>query len=188
MRALDVYAADGYYTYILARVVGENGVVYAQNPPPGSNVEDIRQMYSLADSLDERIEIANLRNVQHLREGFFDLSIAEASLDVVFLAQILHDFYNGDANYAAALLAHLTSLLKPGGIIVVIDHAGDAEQDNARLHRMQKAEALKVAEQAGLTLIGDSDILTNSADRHRRSVFDPMLGRNSDRFLLKFQK
>jgi len=175
MRVLDVYAADGYYTYILARIVGESGAVYAQNPPAGSNVEDIRQMYSLADSLDERISIAELKNVHHLREGIFDLSITEASLDVVFLVQILHDFYNGDANYAAALMTHLTSLLKPGGIVIVIDHAGDAEQDNARLHRMQKTEALEIAAQAGLTLIGDSAILTNTSDRHRRSVFDPML-------------
>jgi len=188
MQILDLYAADGYYTYILAKLVGSEGVVYAQNPPAGSNVEDIRQMYSLADALDARIQSASLHNVVHLREGFFDLSIAPNSLDRIFLVQILHDFYNGDPAYAAALLAHLFTLLKPGGSIAIIDHAGDPDQDNNRLHRMQKVDAVALAEQAGLTLISDSDLLGNTADRRRRPVFDPMLGRNTDRFLLQLQK
>lgn len=185
MKVLDLYAADGYYTYILSSAVGPAGTVYAQNPAAGSNLEDIRQMYSLADSLDLTIAKASLTNVQHLRQGFFDLEIAAGSLDGVMLVQILHDFYNGDADYAAALLAQLKTLLKPGGFIGIIDHAGDAGQDNARLHRMQKSQLMELAQRVGLTIDGDSDLLSNPADRHRRGVFDPMLGRNSDRFLVK---
>lgn len=187
MQVLDVYAADGYYSYILSKVVGAQGRIYAQNPAAGSNTEDIRQMYSLADALDERIEIASLKNIEHLRQDLFKLEIKPASLDAVMLVQILHDFYNGDPTYAAALLSQLKTLLKPGGIVAVIDHAGDANQDNARLHRMQKSQALELAETLGFELIGDSDLLTNPRDRHLRGVFDPMLGRNTDRFLLKFQ-
>ena len=191
MKVLDIYAADGYYSYILSHAVGDSGIVYAQNPATGSNVEDIRQMYSLADSLDETIARVPLENVTHLREGFFELSIEAASLDAIMLVQILHDFYNdSDDNggvYAVALLAQLKSLLKPGGIIGMIDHHGDPEADNERLHRMEKQEAIELAEGLGLVLTGDSELLRNSVDRRRRPVFDPMLGRNTDRFLLKLQ-
>jgi predicted methyltransferase len=188
MRVLDLYAADGYYTYLLSRLVGDSGQVYAQNPPAGSNVEDIRQMYSLADALDERIELADLTNVTHLRESFFELSIAPASLDLIMLVQILHDFYNTDPDYAAALLAQLLTYLKPDGLVAIIDHAGDAGQDNARLHRMSRQQALDLAARLNLRVVGDSDLLANPRDRRRRPVFDPMLGRNTDRFLLKLQK
>ena len=189
MKVLDIYAADGYYSYILSHAVGDTGIVYAQNPAMGSNVEDIRQMYSLADTLDDAINRIPLENVNHLREGFFELSIEPASLDAIMLVQILHDFHNDNNNsaYAAALLEHLKSLLKPGGIIGVIDHQGDSGQDNSRLHRMEKQQAIRLAEEAGLILVGDSELLANSRDRRRRPVFDPMLGRNTDRFLLKLQ-
>ncbi len=203
MKVLDIYAADGYYSYILSHAVGDSGIVYAQNPAMGSNVEDIRQMYSLADSLDETIARVPLENVIHLREGFFELSIEPASLDAIMLVLILHDFYNDNndsnqnGNYASALLAQLKSLLKPGGIIAIIDHHGDSgsastgfantDFDNKRLHRMEKQAAIDLVEDLGLVLIGDSELLRNSADRRRRSVFDPMLGRNTDRFLLKLQ-
>lgn len=187
MQVLDVYAADGYYSYILSKVVGDSGKVFAQNPAPGSDTEDIRQMYSLADALDARIESASLNNIEHLRQDLFALEIEPASLDAVMLVQILHDFYNGDPGFAAALLSQLRTLLKPGGIVAVIDHVGDENQDNQRMHRMQKSQLLDLAETLGLELIGDSDLLANPRDRHRRPVFDPMLGRNTDRFLLKFQ-
>ncbi len=188
MRVLDVYAADGYFTFILSQVVGADGTVFAQNPAPGSNVEDIRQMYSLADALDQRIEIAELSNVIHLRENFFDLSIEPESLDVILLAQILHDFSNSDPSYAANLLSHLQTLLKPGGTLAIIDHAGDAGQDNSRLHRMLQSQAEELAAHAGFKLQAASAILANAADRRRRPVFDPMLGRNTDQFLLRFTK
>ncbi|PCJ27258.1 MAG: hypothetical protein COA96_03485 [SAR86 cluster bacterium] len=188
MRVLDIYAADGYYSYILSKVVGSQGVVYAQNPAANSNIEDIRQMFSLADALDERIDIASLTNIEHLRQGFFDLDIEPGSLDAVMMVQILHDFYNSEPGYASALLSHLKTLLKTGGVLAVIDHSGDKDQDNARLHRMQKNQAVELAKNAGFKLIGDSELLNNERDRRRRPVFDPMLGRNTDRFLLKFQK
>ncbi len=58
----------------------------------------------LADALDERIEIAGLSNVSHVRSDFAALPIKPASLDVILLAQILHDFANNTDAGAIALL------------------------------------------------------------------------------------
>ena len=35
MTVLDLYAAGGYYTFILSKAVGDQGTVYAQNTPRG---------------------------------------------------------------------------------------------------------------------------------------------------------
>ena len=187
-RVLDLYAADGYYSYLLASAVGSAGVVYAQNPEATANIEDIRQMTSLADALNARIASAELDNIIHLRSDFFTLAIEPDSLDTVLLGQILHDFANNNEQAAIALLSSLRRLVKPGGSLVVIDHAGDEGQDNTRLHRMTLADAQSIATAAGFTLTAESNLLANPRDRRRRPVFDPMLARNTDRFLLRFTR
>jgi predicted methyltransferase len=108
-------------------------------------------------------------------------------LDAILMSQILHDFANAGEAAAIALLTSLRTLLKPSGALIVIDHAGESGLDNLRLHRMPVEQAKRVAEAAGYTLQAESSLLANPRDRHRRPVFDPMLARNTDRFLLRFQ-
>lgn len=188
MRVLDVYAAGGYYTFILSKAVGPTGTVYAQNTPRGLNFEEDRQEISQGEALEAKIRAGNLTNVTHLVQSIDELSIAPESLDAIMVVQILHDYYNPDPDRALLMLMQLRDLLKPGGIVGVIDHEGEAGRENRRFHRMEKQQAIDVAERAGFLVVGDSELLHNPNDRHVRSIFDPMLGRNTDRFLLKLQK
>jgi len=188
MQVLDVYAAGGYYTFILSKAVGSDGTVFAQNTPRGLRFEEDRQEISQGEALDAKIQQGNLTNVTHLVERIDELSIEPESLDAIMVVQILHDYYNPNPERALELLTRLKAFLKPGGIIGVIDHVGEAGRENRRFHRMEKNQAISVAEQAGFLIAGDSDLLYNPNDRHVRSIFDPMLGRNTDRFLLKLQK
>jgi len=188
MSVLDVYAAGGYFTFILSKAVGPEGIVYAQNTPRGLRFEEDRQEISQGEALNMKIERGNLTNVRHLVQSMNDIEIAPESLDMVMISQILHDYYNGSPERAVELLLKAKSLLKPGGIIAVIDHEGSENLENRRFHRMLKSQAIEVAGLAGLQLVGDSDLLHNPNDRHVRSIFDPMLNRNTDQFLLKLQK
>ena len=188
MQVLDVYAAGGYYTFILSKAVGPEGKVYAQNTPRGLRFEEDRQEISQGEALEAKIQQGNLTNVTHLVESIAELSIEPESLDAILVVQILHDYYNPNPERARELLTQLKALLKPGGIIGLIDHIGEAGRENRRFHRMEKNQAINVAERAGFLIAGDSDLLKNPNDRHVRSIFDPMLNRNTDRFLLKLQK
>lgn len=188
MQVLDVYAAGGYYTFILSKAVGINGKVFAQNTPRGLRFEEDRQEISQGEALEAKIRRGNLNNVTHLVERVEELSIEPESLDAIMVVQTLHDHYNPDPERALQLMTRLNALLKPGGIIGVIDHIGDAGRDNRGLHRMQKSQAIDIAEQTGFLITGDSDLLRNPNDRHVRAIFDPRLNRNTDRFLLKVQK
>ncbi|MDA0688152.1 MAG: methyltransferase domain-containing protein [Proteobacteria bacterium] len=184
MTVLDVYAAGGYYTYILSKAVGPDGLVYAQNTERGLAFREDRQEISQGEALANKIRQGNLSNVRSLVGRVADLDIPAASLDGILLMQTLHDSYNGSPTRSLNLLLELKRFLKPGGVIGITDHVGIAANDNRELHRMQIEQAIDVSERAGF-IVQSSDILRNPRDDHSRSIFDPRLARNTDRFLLR---
>jgi predicted methyltransferase len=184
MTVLDVYAAGGYYTFILSKAVGPDGLVYAQNTERGLAFREDRQEISQGEALANKIRQGNLSNVRSLVGRVADLDIPAASLDGILLMQTLHDSYNSSPTRSLNLLLELKRFLKPGGVIGITDHVGIAANDNRELHRMQIEQAIDVSERAGF-IVQSSDILRNPRDDHSRSIFDPRLARNTDRFLLR---
>lgn len=187
MTVLDLYAAGGYYTYILSRAVGPEGTVYAQNTPRGLNFEEDRQEITQGEALENKIRQGNLTNVTHLIAPLQELGLADNSLDAVIVAQTLHDYYNPNPARAMEMLQTLKRLLKPGGVIGITDHIGIAGRNNRAMHRMQTQQAIELAEQAGF-IVESSELLRSLEDDHSRSIFDPRLNRNTDRFLLRLTK
>ncbi len=187
MEVLDLYAAGGYYTFILAKAVGPDGHVIAQNTPRGLAYEEDRQEISQGEALAAKLQRGNLTNVTQMISRVQDLPIPAASLDAIMVAQVLHDYYNPDPQRALEMLQQLYALLKPGGFVGITDHVGIAGQNNRQLHRMEIAQAVSIAQQAGFD-VQQSELLRNPQDDHRRNIFDPRLNRNTDRFLLKLSK
>jgi len=188
MHVLDVYAAGGYYTLILSKAVGLTGRVYAQNTPRGLRYEEDRSEVTQGEVLEAKIAANNLINVVRVDRPVTDMALPPGSLDVVLVSQIFHDYYNSNPRRAQAVLNEIITALKPGGVLGMIDHVGVDEQNNRRLHRMQKADAIATAQRAGFVLDAESDLLANPNDNYRRSIFDPMLNRGTDQFLLRLKK
>lgn len=188
MKVLDVYAAGGYYTFILSRAVGTEGIVYAQNSPRALRYDEDRSDITQGDALSARIERGQLHNVVRIDRAIQDTGLPEASVDFILVSQILHDYYNGSPARAHGLLTELHRVLKPGGVLGIIDHTGTAGNDNNRLHRMQKSQAIDAITRAGFAVEAESDLLANANDNPRRSIFDPLLNRGTDQFLLRARK
>lgn len=188
MTALDLYAAGGYFTWILSKAVGPDGVVYAQNTPRGLSFGEDRSEMTQGEALALKIAAGNLTNVVRVDRPIADLGLAEASVDFVLISQILHDYHNGNPERALRMLRQVHEVLKPGGVVGIIDHVGMPGLDNRRMHRMLKEEAIFVIEKAGFVVEAESDLLANPSDNYRRSIFDPMLNRSSDQFLLRVRK
>lgn len=186
--ALDVYAAGGYYTFILSRAVGPGGIVYAQNSPRALRYDEDRTDMTQGDALAGKIEKGNLSNVIRIDQAISDTGLPDASIDFILVSQILHDYYNSNPARAHALLVELYRLLKPGGIVGIIDHTGVEGNDNRRLHRMLKSQAVDAVNRAGFRIEAESDLLANTDDNPRRSIFDPQLNRGTDQFLLRLRK
>lgn len=177
MTALDLIAIGGWYTEVLSYAVGSNGKVIMQNNP-SPFVE--RSMETIEDRL------ARLSNVEHHLGPVSD--IPAGSVDFVMTALNFHDVYNPNPAGIGGFLGTVSTAMKTGGILAVIDHEGDAGADNAELHRIAFSDAVAAIVNSGFALVGSSDLLNNPSDDHSLGPFDPSLERNTDRFVLKFVK
>lgn len=184
MDVIDLMAAGGWYSEVLSIAVGSDGSVAAQNPPFMLAFRD----GAYGTALDERIG-ARLANVTRLDADWAALAAGGAQYDLALSALNFHDTYylqspEASAEFAAAVFA----ALRPGGVFGVIDHAGNADGDNGKLHRIHRDLVVDIVTGAGFELEAESDILANSADGHVLGVFDEGMRGQTDRFLLKFRK
>ncbi len=185
MTVMDLVAAGGWYTEVLSLAVGRRGTVYAQNPPTILRFRD-----GLYDKqLGARLAADRLSNVVRLDKDLQDVGLAPGSLDAALTALNFHDIQNrpGGAELAMGFLAQVKKLLKPGGVLGIIDHYGDADKDNTALHRLNVATALPIIVDAGFMLTSSS-LLRNSADDRTTMVFAPSIRGKTDRVLYKLTK
>jgi len=185
MLVLDVMASAGYYTEVLSVAVGEDGTVYAQNPVRMLQFRDGANDKALTARLaDER-----LANVVRLDGSMDEVDIAAGSLDAAFTALNFHDTYYMAGNDAAVgLLLQIHGKLKPNGILILIDHVGDPDQDNAKLHRIPKQIAIDLAIESGFVVEADGDVLSHPEDDKTQMVFGTDIRGKTDRFVLKLRK
>lgn len=174
---LDVIAMGGWYSEVLSYAVGGSGTVYMHNNPIAITER----------STDERAErTSRLKNVNDFVGSIGQ--IPAGSIDFAITALNFHDVYNRSEDDSHQLLRQIYSALKPGGVLGIIDHKGTPGADNVTLHRITFEDAVTSAVEAGFVLTGTSSILKNSDDDHTLGPFDPSLGRNTDRLVLRLAK
>lgn len=191
MRVLDMNAATGYYTELLARVAGLTGHVIAHNHPGARATlapEDFAARYGA-----ER-----LPNVEQIFVPHDDLVLLPETLDAVLMSMVYHDTYWSAPNVdwgpvdQHALLTTFYEALRPGGSIGVIDHYAapgtDPREAAIATHRIDRAVVERDFAAAGFRLAAESNVLRNPQDDHTRSVFDEHVHGRTDRFVLVFRK
>ena len=185
MDVIDLIAAGGWYTEVLSLAVGPEGSVTAQNPGWMRGFRD----GEIVAGIDVRIN-DRLSNVTRLDNEWSDMAAMQpAQFDVALSALNFHDvYYMESAEAAADLAAAVFHVLKPGGVLGVIDHVGNPDGDNATLHRIDRQLAIEILTGAGFVMEGDHDLLANPDDDHTQSPFSEGLRGNTDRFLLKMRK
>lgn len=190
MHVIDYLAGGGYYTELLSNLVGPQGQVIAYN-----NAEYAKYV---GDKPAQRYANNRLPNVVQLGGQTDELMLEPNSLDAALFVQSYHDLYwrPKDGSWKpvdpAQSLAKLVPALKPGAVVVVIDHiaapGGDPSQTVDALHRIDPAVVKRDFEAAGLVFDSESPILSNPADDHTKVVFDPAVSHKTDQFVYKFRK
>lgn len=139
----DLGAGGGWFTIRLARRVGPNGRVYAQDIQP-----------EMIGAIKRRVEREELRNVETVLGTPRDPQLP-APVDVVL---IVDSYYEMDD--PQALLKNLRGSLKPGGRIGIVEYSRNGHGPGPPMQeRVDPERVIRDAAAAGLRLASRGDFL-----------------------------
>ena len=134
----DVGAGAGWFTIRLARRVGPNGIVYAEDIQP-----------QMLEATGRRVAKEGLSWVQTVRGTANDPRLPRGTLDAALLVDIYHELSN-----PVELLRNTAASLKPHGRLGVVQFKKDGLGPGPPLEERVDADVIvRDAEAAGLTLV-----------------------------------
>lgn len=185
----DLLSGGGYYAEILSGIVGPSGKVLLVNNPGYENFGK--------KGLAERLADGRLPNVRHVVGPSDALGLGENALDGAVIVMSYHDLYWVDDKQgwpkidAGQFLDQVVRALKPGGVLVVVDHSakeGTGSADAQTLHRIEEKYAIADFRKHGLHWEAAIPVLRNEADDRSKNVFDPAIRGKTDRFVHLYRK
>jgi SAM-dependent methyltransferase len=133
----DIGAGTGYFSFMLSKAVPQ-GKVYAV---------DIQQ--EMLDVITERKSKGDGVNVTPVLGGIVDPKLPPASIDLMILVDVYHEF-----SYPKEMGQAMVKALKPGGRIVLLEYRGeDPDVPIKDFHKMTVAQAKKEMSALGLSLV-----------------------------------
>ena len=140
----DIGAGSGYFTFRLARHIGEAGRVYAVDVSP-----------EMILHLNRRVRDLKLTNVAPVLAAPDDPLLAEASIDRFFICNTWHHIENRDG-----YLGLMKRMLKPGGQVVMVDFKKTETPAGPPLEmRIDRADLVKEMEANGFQLSAEHTFL-----------------------------
>lgn len=140
----DLGAAGGWFTIRLARFVGPNGLVYA---------EDVQKQ--MIEAIERRVKREGLPNVRTMLGDTRDPRLPANKLDAILIVETYHEMED-----PVTLLRNAAKALKPQGRIGIIDYKKDGLGPGPSLEdRVDPETILRDANAAGLRLLKRENFL-----------------------------
>jgi len=141
-KVADIGAGGGYFTVRLAKRVGPNGVVYAEDVQPAM-LEAIKRRVAKDASKD-------VRNVRTIQGTSFDPMLPAGSLDAALVSETFSEVQH--AGNPVLFLKNVRAALREGGRVGIIDYKSEGGGPGPDDERPTAAQIVAAAEQAGLRL------------------------------------
>ena len=205
MKVLEVWPEPGWYTEVIAPLVRERGQYFAAviAPDPDSKYVTGR-LSDYQQKLAAKPDVYGTVDVVTLPTDGSDV-VPAGTLDMVVTFRNIHNWMARDS--AGQVFATLYRALKPGGVLGVVEHRGNAamtQDPKAKSGYVNEDYAIRLIEGQGFRLVGESQVNANPrdtkdyeqgvwtlppsyrlGDKDRQKYAD--IG-ESDRFTLKFEK
>jgi predicted methyltransferase len=184
----EIFSGGGYTTELMARVVGDSGVIYAHNTP------EAMEKYA-KKPWGARATKPVMKNVKFAIlpvDAPFPPDVKD--LDAVVTILNYHDVVNIKTADRAKMNKAVFDALKSGGVYAIVDSsaaAGSGTRDTETLHRIDEDVVKQEVSAAGFKLAGESDVLRNPDDKRDWNSSPKAAAERrgtSDRFVLKFVK
>jgi SAM-dependent methyltransferase len=138
----EIGAAGGWFTIHLARRVGPNGRVYAEDIQP-----------QMVDAISRRVQRENLQNVVTVLGRPADPRLPPG-IDAALIVETFHEMED-----PVALLKNLTQALKPQGLVGIVDYnAGAGGPGPGPDERVDPESEIRAAAVAGLRLVKKEEV------------------------------
>jgi ubiquinone/menaquinone biosynthesis C-methylase UbiE len=139
-KVADIGAGSGFFTIRLARRVGRNGVVYAQ---------DIQQ--PMLESIKRRVTREGLQNVETRKSTAEDPNLPLGALDAVLVSDTYQEVAAEDR---VAFLRKLSATLKPNGRIGIVNYKPGRGGPGPEPQRRIESQVVETeAAEAGLRVV-----------------------------------
>lgn len=185
----DIFGGSGYYSEILSQVVGPEGQIRLINNQP-------YDVYA-KKGLTARLSDNRLPNVRYEVSSPADMKLGNQTLDGALIVMSYHDLYVVNvadgwlAIDASQFIDQIVTALKPGGKLLIVDHAarkGTGKTDAQTLHRIEESFAIKDLKSHGLQFVASIPDLKSSEDDHSLNVFNVAIKGKTDRFVHVYKK
>src|SRR5262249_758243 len=124
----DIGAGSGYFTFRISSEVGPKGKVYAV---------DIQK--EMLDQIRQRMRTNRVTNVEPILGTITDPKLPAASVDLILMVDVYHEFSHPYEMTEAMLKA-----LKPGGRLVFVEYRlEDPKVPILLVHKMSQRQVLK---------------------------------------------
>ena len=169
-----------WYTQILAPLIGSSGAIYAIN-----YADDMWQHFGIFDEqqIADRVaasagfkdQVAAIDGAENVRADGFPLNSVPqelyGTLDMVLSIRFLHNTANfeEEGGYRTNALQEFNNLLKPGGILGVVQHRASADMSDefadGSMGYLKQDALIATIESAGFKLVDTSEINANPNDQ-----------------------
>lgn len=160
---VELWPGGGWYTEILAPLTQSGGGTLYAAAPWKRGLNTIRKWQEAKPDAYGAVKLAEFPATGA------GPKVPDGSADVVLTFRNVHNWRFGGMDKTAEAFQQIYAMLKPGGVLGVVDHRLPEGMDSALEEKsgyMKRSSVVAFAEAAGFKLAGESEVNANPRDTH----------------------
>jgi predicted methyltransferase len=162
---VEIWPGGGWYSEILAPYLAARGTYYAATPARGT--ERFQQFVATKPDAYGKVKVATFPVLAAGGASGAGTPVPSGSADVVLTFRNVHNWMMGDQPFADQAFRQAYAMLKPGGILGIVDHRLPERADTAREKSsgyLKVSTVRRLAENAGFRFVAASEVNANPKD------------------------